>query len=258
MTRVRAERAPPCDQSTFGCLTFPRGLCGLVVTPFLSFSITVCTPIQLLFGNLIFYCVFIAILYHHCISRDSHCFRYSSKVAYLPSLISLAMNRLRAARWRGPVRQPRHIASLDSLLMIDQVDSIASDQIETLEMHENTVSTRSSIGQDSNECHAATQPPGQGHELLPRRGSQSGSFSSQPLSGTRKNGFGLLREWASEIAALVSAFCCLAAIFIILVKFNDQQQPDWPYARTLNLSTLIALAATILRSMLEVVLSSGK
>lgn len=54
------------------------------------------------------------------------------------------------------------------------------------------------------------------------------------------------------------AVCCLLAIFITLAKFDHQEQPEWPYARTLNLSTLVALLATTLSSMLENVLNAGK
>lgn len=57
---------------------------------------------------------------------------------------------------------------------------------------------------------------------------------------------------------MVVAVCCLLAIFITLAKFNRQEQPDWLYARTLNLSTLIALLATVLRWMLENVLEAGQ
>lgn len=48
------------------------------------------------------------------------------------------------------------------------------------------------------------------------------------------------------------------AIFIILIKFNNQEQPKWSYASTLNLSTLIALTATVLRAMLQIVLDAGE
>ncbi|KAF3764512.1 hypothetical protein M406DRAFT_330849 [Cryphonectria parasitica EP155] len=68
---------------------------------------------------------------------------------------------------------------------------------------------------------------------------------------------GRVRDWRSEIVALLVALCCLLAIFLISARFNNQQQPNWPYATTLNLSTLIALIATVLRSMLESILDSS-
>lgn len=170
------------------------------------------------------------------------------------------MSRPSSAPWRGrgPGRHPRRVASLDSLLMIDPVDSTACEHSDSVEMHENIMATQPLSDQNSNEGHSTTQPHGQGDELGEGAGLQSGSSSSKTPPSTKKVGPSLLRDWASEITALVTAFCCLAAIYIILAKFNDQQQPNWPYARTLNLSTLIALIATVLRSMLEVVLGSGE
>lgn len=142
--------------------------------------------------------------------------------------------------------------------MVDRGDSTACDQSDSVEMHENITTARTLSDHNSNEGHRSTRPHGQDDEVQEGEGLQSGSSSSKAPTSTKKVGPSLLKVWASEIAALVTAFCCLAAIYIILAKFNDQQQPNWPYARTLNLSTLIALIATILRSMLEAVLGSGE
>lgn len=168
------------------------------------------------------------------------------------------MNRLSAAHWRGARRHPRRVASLDSLLVVDEVDSNTSDHFETFEMHEDTMAAETSSSQNSEQDRGTTQPHRQGGELRGEEVSQSNSSSSKIPPSTKKARFGLLRDWASEVTALVSAFGCLIAIYIILGKFNDQQQPDWPYARTLNLSTLIALIATLLRIAVEVILGSGK
>lgn len=67
-----------------------------------------------------------------------------------------------------------------------------------------------------------------------------------------------LTSWVPEIISLLVAICCFISIFTLLEKFNGQPQPQLPYASLLNLSTLVALIATILRSMLENVLGSGK
>lgn len=84
------------------------------------------------------------------------------------------------------------------------------------------------------------------------------STPSEPLLVTSKTWrLGRFGDWIWEIASMVVAVCCLLAIFIILVKFNRQEQPSWLYARTLNLSTLIALLATFLRWMLANVLDAG-
>lgn len=68
---------------------------------------------------------------------------------------------------------------------------------------------------------------------------------------------GLFRDWTLEMASMFMAIGCLIAIFILLAKYNDQEQPKWPHASTLNLSTLVALIATILRLMLGNVLGAG-
>lgn len=84
------------------------------------------------------------------------------------------------------------------------------------------------------------------------------STPSEPLLVTSKTWrLGGSGDWIWEIASMVAAVCCLLAIFIILVKFNRQEQPSWLYARTLNLSTIIALLATFLRWMLANVLDAG-
>lgn len=124
----------------------------------------------------------------------------------------------------GPERQPSRVVSLDSLLMVDPVDSTARQQPDRVEMHDNLTATQTISGQNSNEGHGTTQPNRQADELREGEGSQSGSSSSETPPSTKKVGHSLLRDWAPEIAALVVAFCCLAAIYIVLAKFNDQQQ----------------------------------
>lgn len=86
----------------------------------------------------------------------------------------------------------------------------------------------------------------------------SSSSASPPLLSTiTKSWFGRAQDWACEIVSMLVAACCLVAIFVIFSKFNHQEQPQWPLSSTLNLSTLIALIATVLRSMLENVLNAG-
>lgn len=87
---------------------------------------------------------------------------------------------------------------------------------------------------------------------------ESSSAACHPLMPTNmKSWFGRVRNWAWEIVSMLVAACCLVAVFIILSEFNHQEQPQWPLSNTLNLSTLIALIATVLRSMLENVLNAG-
>lgn len=84
--------------------------------------------------------------------------------------------------------------------------------------------------------------------------SATGSFTKRRK---RTRCGGLFRNWTLEMVSMFMAISCLIAIFIILTKYNDQEQPKWPHASTLNPSTLVALIATILRLMLGNVLGAG-
>lgn len=64
------------------------------------------------------------------------------------------------------------------------------------------------------------------------------------------------KAWLFEILSLVAGVSSLMAIATILGMYNDQRQPQWPYS--INLTTLVALLATILRSMLMQVVESGE
>lgn len=61
--------------------------------------------------------------------------------------------------------------------------------------------------------------------------------------------------WAFEFLSFLIAVGSLVAIIAILSHFNNIEQPQWKYS--INLSTLIAFLATILRSMLAVIIDSG-
>lgn len=62
--------------------------------------------------------------------------------------------------------------------------------------------------------------------------------------------------WLSETGCLVVAIAALIATVVILAKFDNQEQPHWPYANMLNLSALIAILATLSRSMVTLILES--
>lgn len=64
------------------------------------------------------------------------------------------------------------------------------------------------------------------------------------------------KAWLFEILSLVAGVSSLIAIATVLGMYNDQRQPQWPYS--VNLTTLVALLATILRSMLMQVIESGE
>lgn len=63
----------------------------------------------------------------------------------------------------------------------------------------------------------------------------------------------VLKLWQWEIFNCVLAICMLGSMYSILLHYDGQSLPDW--GTTINLSTLIALMATILRIMLAFVVS---
>lgn len=64
--------------------------------------------------------------------------------------------------------------------------------------------------------------------------------------------------WLPEVASLAVAVAALIAVAITLVKYHNQEQPNWPEAGMLNLSALVALLATLLRMMITQVVEAGK
>lgn len=62
--------------------------------------------------------------------------------------------------------------------------------------------------------------------------------------------------WLYEAMCLVVAISALTAMVVVLAKFDNQEQPRWPYADIFNLSALIAILATLLRSMVTLVLEA--
>ena len=65
-----------------------------------------------------------------------------------------------------------------------------------------------------------------------------------------------LKTWAKECLLVLIATGLLIAIASILTSYNHQPQPGWGLG--LNLNTIIALLATILRSTLVVVVEEGQ
>lgn len=83
-------------------------------------------------------------------------------------------------------------------------------------------------------------------DILPSKGS-----ISERSPGTKA----FLKSWVLEFIFLVLGILCFTAIATILLSMRGQKQPHWPY--TLNLSTLIAILATMLRSLLMEVVEQG-
>lgn len=77
-----------------------------------------------------------------------------------------------------------------------------------------------------------------------------GSISEKALGSKA-----FLKSWVLEFIFLVLGILCFTAIVTILLSTRGQKQPHWPY--TLNLSTLIAILATMLRSLLIEVVEQG-
>lgn len=76
-----------------------------------------------------------------------------------------------------------------------------------------------------------------------------------PVRWNRKDGystqvtiFQALGSWKLEFLAASLAVGLLAAIFITLARFNGQDVPNWP--ANLNLNSLVAIYATLLRALL--------
>lgn len=84
-----------------------------------------------------------------------------------------------------------------------------------------------------------------------------GEVNSNTLSKPHHGESTLPASWVPEILCLCAAVLSLIATFLLLGEFNGREQPEWPYASTLNLSALLALLATVTRSMLGQVLELG-
>lgn len=163
------------------------------------------------------------------------------------------MDPLRTARSRGrwAWRQPRRSLSVDSLLMDDELGNSVSELSERSIVHETTPTELSySRGRSPATSFADPHAHGDDGEEVRRQEYSDGLKPPSPPAASNDSRTGRVTDWIAEIVALLVAICCLMAIFIILIKFNNQEQPKWSYASTLNLSTLIALIATVLRAML--------
>ena len=65
-----------------------------------------------------------------------------------------------------------------------------------------------------------------------------------------------LWNWTVEIVLLVLAISFLATIGGVVAKYNEKDQPIWPY--NINLNSLVALLSTLFRASLVTVLGSGQ
>lgn len=65
----------------------------------------------------------------------------------------------------------------------------------------------------------------------------------------------VLRSWWLEGVAIAVSLLLLAAIVVVLFRFDGKEQPDWPYWT--NLNTIVATLSTILRAQLLLVAAEG-
>ena len=73
-------------------------------------------------------------------------------------------------------------------------------------------------------------------------------WNKKTTQGGRVSTLEALGSWKLEILAVMLAVGFLAAIFITLSHFDGQNVPRWPVS--LNLNSLVAIYATILRALL--------
>lgn len=96
--------------------------------------------------------------------------------------------------------------------------------------------------------HSSGTPP-QGPHSLASSHSHTGIVKFSPSDTAR--------SWVGEVLYMIAAISALVAIVAILSRYNGRERPQWPYGDVLDLSALIALLATILRSMLAGIIESS-
>lgn len=80
--------------------------------------------------------------------------------------------------------------------------------------------------------------------------------TSNEMNVPASSAFRPIFPWMSEAVCLVVAISALTATVAVLANFDKQEQPHWPYADLFNLSALIAILATLLRSMVTLILEA--
>lgn len=77
-----------------------------------------------------------------------------------------------------------------------------------------------------------------------------------PLQHIRPAWTDTLRSWWAELALSALATAILVAIISLLANFHGKPQPSWTFG--LNLNSLVALMATLLRSSILMVVEEGE
>lgn len=81
---------------------------------------------------------------------------------------------------------------------------------------------------------------------------QSSVHETSPSLRQTKNHH-VLRYWTWELASLVTTVGLFAGIVTVLLKYDGQELPEWPYS--ININTLIALMSTVLRASMVFVVA---
>ena len=92
--------------------------------------------------------------------------------------------------------------------------------------------------------------------VIPADSTQNHVSRARRIREPRGHRNAVFRTWLPETLAFACGLGAFAAIITILARFNKYEQPQWP--SYINLSTVVALLATLLRSMLMQVIEAGK
>jgi hypothetical protein len=105
------------------------------------------------------------------------------------------------------------------------------------------------------EESTARVEPGETHAFLHKDHSDTRN-TGQPIAKDKRNSASVLNTWWFEFASLSAAIAALIAIVITMAEYDSKEQPEWKYS--INLNTLIAVLATMLRACMVVVAEEGK
>lgn len=65
----------------------------------------------------------------------------------------------------------------------------------------------------------------------------------------------VVKLWAFEALTLIAAVLVLVGLILLLLEFDCIKQPEW--TEWINLSTIVSMFSTTLRTLLAVVIASG-
>ncbi|KAI7777042.1 hypothetical protein LA080_004202 [Diaporthe eres] len=83
---------------------------------------------------------------------------------------------------------------------------------------------------------------------------QQVSLDKRELIGMAQTVGQVVKLWAFEVLTLIAAVLVLVGLVLLLLEFDGIRQPEWP--EWINLSTIVSMFLTTLRTMLAVVITS--